>query len=406
MRKVCHHECWLRSCETCRPDGKWCVYLTPTERVVCHHTQFLAECNNVPCCDTIDGSNVVIRDRNQLLYRIDGAPLKGTDRHDDMWACRLKNDPFSLGYFNQTALIIMDTWDKHADPGAALRVSQLAPAINEFANFLRARGCLIIHSPSDTRYYNVESSHISEAERTARQNAINARNQSPSFLGLGGSASDRVWARQTYFYLGKKDLAGTFNTIVEGAGSYWPSQSNPATGRTTKQNAAIIIHPEDAISGDNVDASPNSDAYEEILALTAGRPNLIYCGVHVNMCILNRTNGTRPMAKAGKSLWLVRDLTDALVGGSSSGFNQGASDMDVFVTPKNKYMNGSYNHFEATDLVVDWIGRNVGAETWTSDFLTGGQRFRFPLPFGDDPDRVWPRPVNQQGGTSKCCVLV
>jgi len=329
-----------------------------------------------------------------------------------MWNCRLKNDPFSLGYFNQTALIIMDTWDKHADPGASLRVSQLAPAINDFANFLRARGCLIIHSPSDTRYYNVESSHITEAERRARLNAIDARRHATFFNGAtlngaafnGTSATENVWARQTYFYLGKKDLAGTFNTIVEGTGNQWPTQSNPATGRTTKQNAAIIIHAEDAISGDNVD-NTSSDAYEEILALTAGRPNLIYCGVHVNMCVLNRPNGTRTLAKAGKSLWLVRDLTDALVGGSSSGFNQGASDMDVFETPKNKHMNGSYNHFEATDLVVDWIGRNVGAETWTSDFLMGGKRFRFPLPFGDDPERTWPRPENN-GAPPKCCVLV
>src|SRR5262245_12888772 len=35
-------------------------------------------------------------------------------------------------------------------------------------------------------------------------------------------------------------------------------------------------------------------------------------GVHMNMCVLGRTFGIRPMVKLGKNVVLARDLTDAM----------------------------------------------------------------------------------------------
>lgn len=385
MRRVCYHCRWVTACNSCETNGINCVYITPTEKVVCWHTGFLVECPNNPICTTIDGSNVVIRDRHQILYRLDGRPLQGSDRHDSMWQCRLRNDSFQLGLstlpngpYSETALIIMDMWDKHPGPGSSLRVGQLAKAINEFANFLRERGALIIHSPSERGVYDVNNKLISQNARIARGNAIEVHN-----------VKSKKWLRERFFYLGSKHLNEAFDHIIEGTGEEWPSESNPATGSPTYENAQIDIRPEDAISATMLDLGTSSaNAYPELLALTQGKPNLIYCGVHTNLCLLARPNSMRTMAKAGKSLWLVRDLTDASVGGSSSGLTEYASLIDG---SENTYRYNSYNHFEATDLVVDWIGRNVGAETWTSDVATGGTRFRFPGPFGDNPNRVWPR---------------
>ena len=107
-------------------------------------------------------------------------------------------------------------------------------------------------------------------------------------------------------------------------------------------------------------------AYPELLALTENRQNLIYCGIHTNMCILARPNSMRVAAKSGKSLWLVRDLTDASLGEFTTGFTKYAAKING--TRRKKLQ---YNHFEGTDLVVDWIGKNVGADTWRSSIITG-----------------------------------
>jgi hypothetical protein len=53
----------------------------------------------------------------------------------------------------------------------------------------------------------------------------------------------------------------------------------------------------------------------------------------------------RTMHRAGKSLWIVRDLTDCV------------SDPNASV----------FEHFEQTDAVVDFIGYYLGADTRTTE---------------------------------------
>jgi hypothetical protein len=74
----------------------------------------------------------------------------------------------------------------------------------------------------------------------------------------------------------------------------------------------------------------------------------------------------RTMQRAGKSLWIVRDLTDCV-----SNFN-----------------TSQILHFSQTDMVVDFIGHHLGAETLTTEQAGGiyldpktKKRFRF---VGDD----------------------
>ncbi|HRZ17587.1 MAG TPA: isochorismatase family protein, partial [Candidatus Hydrogenedentes bacterium] len=43
-----------------------------------------------------------------------------------------------------------------------------------------------------------------------------------------------------------------------------------------------------------------------------GIRNLLYVGVHTNMCVLNRTFGIRQMTRWGFDCALVRDLTDTM----------------------------------------------------------------------------------------------
>ena len=73
------------------------------------------------------------------------------------------------------------------------------------------------------------------------------------------------------------------------------------------------------------------------------------------MCVLGRPFGLRQMAKNGKKVVLVRDLTDTMY------------------NPKRwPYVS----HFAGTDLIVAHIERYV-CPTITSDQLLGGKPFRF-----------------------------
>ena len=84
-------------------------------------------------------------------------------------------------------------------------------------------------------------------------------------------------------------------------------------GTPTRQHQQIIIHSTDAVSADGVAGDNNGDSYEEVLALTRNRPNIIYVGGQTNWCILRRMNGMRKMYKSGKSLAIVKDLTDGWI---------------------------------------------------------------------------------------------
>src|SRR4051812_32741246 len=54
----------------------------------------------------------------------------------------------------KTALIICDMWDDHWCKGAASRVVELAPSLNQTVKAARAKGVFIIHAPSSvTAYY-------------------------------------------------------------------------------------------------------------------------------------------------------------------------------------------------------------------------------------------------------------
>jgi hypothetical protein len=383
MIKVCQHGGWRGVCDNCKdknPDGSRIVCLTPTETVVCHHTKFRSQCTNTGNYCHIDGAYCVVKDRNQELVALPGAENLQY-RHDDMHHFRLKNDAFELD-FKKAALIIMDMWDHHPSAGLALRGHQLAKPINDFAKFLRDKGTLIIHSPSERGVYAANNSSITENLRKARKKAIDAHTL--------------AWTRNEYYYLGDKDLSESFSHIVERDTEDWPSEDNMFKGQPTYETDLIDIVEGDAISATMLDLGfDRTKAYPELLALTADRPNLIYCGVHANMCLLARPNGMRTMAKAGKSLWFVRDLTDASVGNMTEGYKHEAQGMydeaqkinsQLPVVPYNPSVH--YNHFDAVDLVVDWIGANLGALTETSTYATGQPRFRFPA---DDINRQWPR---------------
>src|SRR5206468_959872 len=113
------------------------------------------------------------------------------------------------------------------------------------------------------------------------------------------------------------------------------------------EHAGLKIHDTDAISDSGVEVW---NLLEE-----RGINKIILLGVHTNMCVLGRPFGLRQMAKNGKNVVLMRDMTDTMYDPS-----------------KWPYVN----HFTGTRLIVEHIEKFVCPTITSVDFL-GGEPFRF-----------------------------
>ncbi len=173
----------------------------------------------------------------------------------------------------RTAILICDMWDKHWCTGASRRVDALAARMAPVIDAARARGILIIHAPSEVMDF------YKDAPQRQRVVAL-AKVEPPQPLPLTDPP------------LPIDDSDGGCDT---------PDKFYKAW---TRQNAALHMAPEDAIS-DN-----GAEIYSFLRA--RGIENLLVMGVHTNMCVLNRTFAIKQMTKWGVRCALVRDLTDSM----------------------------------------------------------------------------------------------
>lgn len=239
-----------------------------------------------------------------------------------------------------TAIIVCDMWDTHHAYNAVQRVNEIAPRMNSVLEKARSMGVTIIHAPS--------SCMDAYKDHPARKNAKDApaAKSLPKDIGVwchripseekgkypidqsdGGDDSDPIEQakhQQALIKMGRKP------------GSPWLSQV-----------ATLKIHDIDYISDSGV----------EIWNVLENRKidNVIIMGVHTNMCVLGRPFGLRQMAKNGKHVVLMRDMTDTMY---------------------NPMMSPYVNHYKGTELIIEHIEKFV-CPTITSDQLIGGTAFRF-----------------------------
>jgi nicotinamidase-related amidase len=180
---------------------------------------------------------------------------------------------------SQTALIVVDMWDRHWSDGATRRCAVLAEKINETAARAREKGILIVHAPSGTMdfYRGTEG----------RERFLAADDTGP--------VSEPVPVKDYPLPIDDSD-----------GGSDSADQYPPNTGVWKRQTEKIAIdHSRDIVCGDE------GERLHSFLA-SRGIKFLIYMGVHTNMCILNRSFGIKNMLRRGYKTLLVRDLTDAM----------------------------------------------------------------------------------------------
>jgi putative membrane-bound dehydrogenase-like protein len=227
----------------------------------------------------------------------------------------------------QTAIIICDMWNQHWCKGATRRVGEFAPAMNQTIAAARAKGILIIHAPSSCM-----EAYKDHPSRMKAQMAPRAANL-PEHIG---EWCNKIPAEEKAIYPIDQSDGGCDDGPQCPQGSPWKSQV-----------AAIEIRPEDAIS----------DSGAEIWNLLESRgiSNVMLMGVHTNMCVLGRPFGLRNLARSGKNVVLVRDLTDTMY---------------------NSRMWPYVSHFEGTNRIIEHIEKYV-APTILSTDLSGRPPFKF-----------------------------
>ena len=232
----------------------------------------------------------------------------------------------------KTAIIVIDMWDDHWCKGAARRVVEMAGPMNEVLKTARAKGVFIIHSPSSvTRFY------AGTSQRKRAQEAAFAKTKTPL------TQAER-WGTAWHWPDPAVEPELPIDDSDMGCDCAVKCEIREAW---TRQIATLEIADADAITDDPQEAHN--------LLEQRGIQNVIYMGVHLNMCVLGRGCAIRQMVKLGKNVALVRDLTDTMY---------------------NHEKRPQVNHFQGTDLVIEHVEK-FWCPTFASSDLTGKAPFRF-----------------------------
>jgi nicotinamidase-related amidase len=263
-----------------------------------------------------------------LRYRVEKSGEYVVTTRIEKWSAR------------KAAVIVCDMWDAHHCLNAVRRENEMVPRMEEFLKKARSQGAFIVHAPS--------SCMAAYKDHVARKRALAAPAAKNLPKGIDQWCS-RIPAEEKGEYPIDQSDGGEDDDAKEHA--EWHAKL-AAMGRNPKapwksQHAGLTICDEDAISDSGIEIWNLLEA--------RGIDNVMLVGVHTNMCVLGRPFGLRQLAKNGKNVVLVRDLTDTMY---------------------NPKMPPMVSHFEGTRLIVAHIEKFV-CPTIASNQLLGGKEFRF-----------------------------
>ncbi|PQO27319.1 nicotinamidase [Blastopirellula marina] len=242
---------------------------------------------------------------------------------------------------SETAIIVCDVWDLHHCQNAVLRVQEFAPRLDHVLSKAREQGVTIIHAPSGCMEHY--------AQHPARRRA--------QLIAPAPTLPEEItkWCYQI-----PSEEKGVYPVDQSDGGEddepeqhvNWAEELmnrglNPKAPWSKQTDLLTIDAEKDYISD-------KGDEVWNILS-AKGIDNVILTGVHTNMCVLGRPFGLRQLAKNGKNVVLMRDMTDTMYNPEAWPF---------------------VSHFTGTDLIISHIEKFV-APTVTSDQLIGGKPFVF-----------------------------
>lgn len=242
---------------------------------------------------------------------------------------------------SDTAIIVCDMWDLHHCRNAVVREAEMAPRMNALLEKARAQGVLIIHAPSGCM-----AAYAGTPARARAQSALPAA-RLPDRIG---EWCKQIPAEERAVYPLDQSDGGEDDDPAEHA--TWAKELaakglNPKAPWTRQIDSLRIDPDRDAVSDSGVEIWNLLEA--------RGIDNVILMGVHVNMCVAGRPFGLRQMAKNGKHVVLMRDLTDAMYNPQRWPF---------------------VSHQRGTELFIEHVEKHL-CPTVTSDQFLGGEPFRF-----------------------------
>ena len=283
-----------------------------------------------------------------VVLSVVGAPVRAGEKELvlKLRSCIDENGSFrtvtkeQLWPADKTAIIVCDMWDAHHCLNAVRREEEMVPRMNEVLEKARGRGVFIIHAPSSCM-----DAYKDHPARKRAQAAPKAKDLPKNIEKW----CDKIPAEEKGKYPIDQSDGGEDDDLKEHEAWH---EKLASMGRNPKapwksQHAGLKIHDNDAISDSGVEIWN--------LVTDRGIGNVILVGVHTNMCVLGRPFGLRQMAKNGKNVVLMRDLTDTMY------------------NPKSA---PHVSHFEGTRLIIEHIEK-YDCPTITSNQLIGGEEFRF-----------------------------
>lgn len=199
---------------------------------------------------------------------------------------------------SRTAIIVCDMWDLHHCKNAVIREGEMAPRMNAVLEKARKSGVFIIHAPSSC----MKAYEGTPARERAKSAPAAAR--LPDKIGEWCKV---IPAEERNVYPLDQTDGGEDDDPQEHA--KWAAELtakglNPRAPWTKQIDVLRIDQEKDAISDSGV----------EIWNLLEARDidNVILMGVHLNMCVSGRPFGLRQMAKNGRHVVLMRDMTDTM----------------------------------------------------------------------------------------------
>jgi lysophospholipase L1-like esterase/nicotinamidase-related amidase len=242
---------------------------------------------------------------------------------------------------SRTAIIVCDMWDLHHCKNAVTREGEMAPRMNEVLERARKEGVLIIHAPS---------SCMKPYEGTPARERAKSAPPAGRLPDKIGEWCKQIPAEEQAVYPIDQIDGGEDDDPAEHA--KWAEELkakglNPRAPWTKQIDVLRIDQSQDAISDSGI----------EIWNLLEARDidNVILVGVHTNMCVAGRPFGLRQMAKNGKHVVLMRDMTDTMYNPQRWPF---------------------VSHTRGTELFIQHVEQRI-CPTITSDQLVGGQPFAF-----------------------------
>lgn len=240
-------------------------------------------------------------------------------------------------------VVVVDVWDSHWDPVAAARVEALVAPLNESLDAARALGMTVIIAAADVP---LAALHPAPEQRLGLAVAT-----PPAFPGNG---------------FGRPPLVLPFNSAHPDQTQVPPDVALPRSPQWTTLHPRLRVGPKDVV----IDAerwTPAEDpqgwdgtAFRELYsaAWSRGLTHLVFAGVHSNWSVPTKSFGMINMKRAGFTVLLARDLSDAFTANGVD-WTQRPPRADASLAPDegarlvNAYIEET---FDGTLDSSDWVG--------------------------------------------------